>query len=140
MTPGLHEDFRRTAEQPKASERSFGLVFSAVFALTAFLPLWDGHPVRWWAAGVAAVLLGLALLAPRTLVLPNRLWTNFGELLHRIVSPVVMSLLFIVAVVPTAIMLRLMGRDPLRLKFDRKAMTYWQKRAPADSSSFTQQF
>ncbi|MHB1206271.1 MAG: hypothetical protein ACYCZX_11925, partial [Rhodospirillaceae bacterium] len=62
MTSGLHEDFKRTAEQPKASERSFGLVFSAVFALIAFLPLWDGHPVRWWAAGVAVAFLGLARL------------------------------------------------------------------------------
>ncbi len=140
MTSGLHEDFKRTAEQPKASERSFGLVFSAVFALIAFLPLWDGHPVRWWAAGVAVAFLGLARLAPRTLVLPNRLWMKFGELLHHIVSPVVMSLLFIVAVVPTAIILRLMGRDPLRLKFDKKAVTYWQKREPGEGVSFTQQF
>jgi hypothetical protein len=140
VTSGLHEDFNRTAEEPKASERSVGLVFSAVFALTAFLPLWGGHPVRWWAAGVAVTFLALALLAPRTLVLPNRLWMKFGELLHHIVSPVVMSLLFIVAVVPTALMLRLLGRDPLRLKFDKKAVTYWQKRERDDSSSFTQQF
>jgi hypothetical protein len=140
VTSGLHEDFKRTADGPKASERSFGLVFSAVFALVAFLPLWHGHPVRWWAAGVALAFLALALLAPRSLVLPNRLWMKFGELLHHIVSPVVMSLLFIVAVVPTALMLRLLGRDPLRLKFDKKAVTYWQKREPREGASFTQQF
>ena len=140
MTTALHEDFKRTADAPKASERSFGFVFSAVFALVAVLPLLDRHPVRWWAVGVAALFLTLALLAPRALALPNRLWMKFGELLHHIVSPVVMSLLFIVAVVPTALILRMMGRDPLRLKFDKKAVTYWQKREPREDASFTQQF
>jgi hypothetical protein len=140
LSSGLHEDFKRTADGPKASERSFGFVFSAVFALTGFLPLLGSHPVRWWAVGVSAAFLGLALLAPRTLIIPNRLWMKFGELLHHIVSPVVMSLLFIVAVVPTALILRLLGRDPLRLKLDKKAVTYWQNREPSEGASFTQQF
>ena len=144
---GFHEDFSRgaadfahTADEPKASERSFGLVFSAVFALAAFLPLLDHHAVRWWAAGVSAVFLILAFAAPRVLAFPNMLWMKLGKLLHMIVSPVVMSLLFIVAVVPTAIVLRLMGRDPLRLKFDNKAASYWQKRETREDASFTQQF
>ena len=137
---GFHEDFKRTADEPKASERSFGLVFSAVFALVAFLPLLDHHPVRWWSVVVAAAFLTLALAAPRVLAFPNLLWMKLGKLLHMIVSPVVMSALFIVAVVPTAVILRLMGRDPLRLKLDKKAASYWQKRETREDASFTQQF
>lgn len=137
---GFHEDLARTADEPKASERSFGLVFSAVFALAAFLPLLDHGAVRWWAVGVSAAFLTLALAAPRTLVFPNMLWMKLGKLLHMIVSPVVMSLLFIVAVVPTAVILRLLGRDPLRLKLDKKAASYWQNREPREDASFTQQF
>ena len=141
MTPtGFHEDLQRTAEEPQATERSFGLVFSAVFALIGLKPLFDHLAVRWWAIAVAVAFLVLGLFAPRTLALPNKLWMKFGKLLHHIVSPVIMSLLFILAVVPTAIVLRLMGRDPLRLKFDKKAVTYWQKREPAEGASFTQQF
>ena len=102
---GFHEDFKRTADEPKASERSFGLVFSAVFALVAFLPLLDHHPVRWWSVVVAAAFLTLALAAPRVLAFPNLLWMKLGKLLHMIVSPVVMSALFIVAVVATAVSL-----------------------------------
>jgi predicted membrane metal-binding protein len=137
---GFHEDLQRTAEEPQATERSFGLVFSAVFALVAFLRLLDDHPVRWWAVAVSAAFLILGLFAPRTLVLPNKLWMKFGKLLHHIVSPVVMSLLFIVAVIPTAVILRLMGRDPLRLKLDKKAASYWQKRETTENPSFTEQF
>ena len=137
---GFHEDLQRTADEPQATERSFGLVFSAVFALIGFLPLLDAHSVRWWAIAVSAAFLILGLLAPRTLALPNKLWMKFGKLLHHIVSPVVMSLLFIVAVVPTALILRLMGRDPLRLKLDKKAASYWQKREPREGASFTEQF
>lgn len=140
MSSGFHEDFARTADEPKASERSFGLVFSAVFALIAFLPLLDHESVRWWAAGVAVVFLILAFAAPRVLAIPNMLWMKLGKLLHMIVSPLVMSALFIVAVIPTALILRLMGRDPLRLKLDKKAASYWQKRTPDESASFTQQF
>ena len=132
---GFHEDLARTADEPKASERSFGLVFSAVFALAAFLPLLDHGAIRWWAVGVSGLFLILALAAPRALVLPNMLWMKLGTLLHMIVSPVVM-----VAVVPTAVILRLMGRDPLRLKLDKKAASYWQKREPREDASFTQQF
>ena len=137
---GFHEDFARTADEPKASERSFGLVFSAVFALAAFLPLLDHGAIRWWAVGVSGLFLILALAAPRALALPNMLWMKLGKLLHMIVSPVVLSLLFIVAVVPTAVILKLMGRDPLRLKLDKKAASYWQKREPREDASFTQQF
>ena len=141
MSSQFHEDFSRASDEPKASERSFGLVFAAVFTLAGLiLPLLRGQPVKLWAIAVAVVFLFLAVAAPRTLALPNRLWMQVGKLLHRIVSPLVMSLLFIIAVVPTALALRLMGRDPLRLKFDRKAATYWQKRASNTEDSFSNQF
>lgn len=140
MSSGFHEDFARTADEPKATERSFGLVFSAVFALAALLPILDRGQVRWWAVVASVAFLILALAAPRALAVPNMLWMKLGKLLHMIVSPVVMSLLFVVAVVPTALIIRLMGRDPLRLKLDKKAASYWQKRETREDASFTQQF
>ena len=62
-----------------------------------------------------------------------------GRVLNRIVSPVVMAVLFAVAVVPTGIVLKITGRDPLRLKFDKRATTYWQRREDA-AKSFADQF
>ena len=131
MTAPFHEDFRRdTGPVPRASERSFGLVFSVLFTAVGLLPLFNSQGVRWWALSVAAVFAGAGLAAPVLLIPLNRAWLAFGGLLHRIVSPVVLGLLFLVAVVPTGWYLRLTGADPLRLKLDRTATSYWLKRDP----------
>jgi large-conductance mechanosensitive channel len=76
------------------------------------------------------VFLAAASLAPRALKPLNRLWFLFGAFLHKIVSPLVMALLFFVTVTPIAILMRLAGKDPLRLKFDRAAKSYWIERTP----------
>jgi len=139
MTAQIHEDLSREIDEPGGSDRSFGLVFAAVFTTAAVLPLLHGHTLRVWALGPALAFLILALAAPRALAPLNRVWMAFGRLLNRIVSPVVMAVLFVIAVVPTGIVLRLMGRDPLRLKFDRGATTYWLRRDEAPKS-FADQF
>lgn len=110
------------------SERSFGLVFAAVFAIVALYPLLEGGSVRWLAVGGALVLATGALLRPGLFRVPNRLWFRFGALLGRFVSPVVMALVYIVAVLPTGLLMRLAGKDPLRLAGDREAPTYWIER------------
>jgi hypothetical protein len=140
MATQFHEDFSRETHDAGGSDRSFGFVFAAFFVLIALLPLAHGHAVRVWALGPAAVFAVLALAAPRVLAPLNRLWMAFGRLLNRIVSPLVMMLLFVVAVVPTGLVLRLLGRDPLKLKFDRAAATYWQNRSEEQSRSFADQF
>ena len=139
MTSQLHEDLSRELDEPGGSDKSFGLVFAGVFTAIAVLPLLHGHPLRAWALGPAVAFLVLAFAAPKVLAPLNRVWMAFGRLLDRIVSPIVMAVLFVVAVVPTGIVLRVMGRDPLRLKFDRSATTYWQRREDA-SKSFADQF
>jgi Saxitoxin biosynthesis operon protein SxtJ len=107
------------------SERSFGVVFSIVFAIIGAVPLLRGGELRLWALLVAAVFLGLGLLAPGILRPLNILWFRFGLLLGRIIAPVVISLLFFIAVTPTALIMRLLGKDVLSLRFDRTAKSYW---------------
>jgi hypothetical protein len=125
-----HEDFSRQEDVKPSSDRSFGLVISAFFLLVSFWPLVRGEPVRWWALGVAVVLAALALLWTTTLAPLNKLWTKLGVLLYRIVSPVVMALLFYVTVTPIALLMRLLGKDPLRLRPDPGAASYWIDRTP----------
>jgi hypothetical protein len=125
-----HEDFGRQGEVKRGSDRSFGLVFAGVFTLIGLWPLIDGAAPRWWALVVALAFSTLAAAAPRVLATPNRLWHRFGLLLNRIVSPVALGLTFYLAVMPTGLIMRLMGKDPLRLKLDRDAATYWIKREP----------
>lgn len=126
----MHEDLRREHDVKRSSERSFGIVFAVVFAIVGLLPLLSRGEFRIWALGLAAVFLGLAFLWQAPLRPLNRLWMRFGLLLHAIVSPVIMGLLFYGTVAPIGLLMRLAGKDPLRLKRDPQASSYWIQRTP----------
>ena len=111
------------------SERGFGFVFAAVFAVFSLWPLTGSGAVRIWALAVAALFLATALARPNILRPLNRVWFRFGLLLGRIVSPIVMAVVFSVAITPTALIMRALGKDLLRLKFDPDAESYWIRRA-----------
>lgn len=133
-TQQFHEQFDRDNAVKAGSDRAFGLVFAAVFALIGLWPLLADGGIRAWALIVAATFMALGLFAPGALAPLNRLWFLFGLLLHKIVSPLVMGLLFFTTVTPIAILMRLAGKDPLRLKFDREARSYWIARVPPGPS------
>lgn len=124
------------------STRSLGLVFSGFFAIVALLPVLGGGPVRLWALAVSAAFLAVGLVRPALLGPLNRVWFRFGLLLNRVVSPVVMGLLFFLTVTPTALLMRAVGKDPLRLRRAPRQPSYWIARDPAGprSGSFKDQF
>jgi hypothetical protein len=123
------------------SERSFGLVFAAFFALLAAHRAWTGRDYLWLAVA-AIVMIVLALAVPAVLAPFNRFWYRFGMLLSRIFQPVVLGLLFFVTVTPIALIMRLTGKDPLRLRFAKDLDSYWIARDPSGSSgsSLNRQF
>ena len=86
--------------------------------------------MRLWALIAALVFLGAAIVIPRALAPLNRLWLRFGELLNRITSPIALAILFYGVVMPTGIAMRLFGKDPLRLRRDAQARSYWIDRDP----------
>jgi hypothetical protein len=132
-----HEPSPCQDEVKIGSDRSFGLVFAAVFVAIAGLPLLRGAPVRWWALALAAIFALAALTAPSLLRPLNRIWFKFGLVLHHIVNPIMMGAIFFIAVTPMALVMRALGRDPLRLKHDPACATYWVPRerpAPAPRS------
>ena len=126
----MHEDLSRQHEVKSSSERAFGFVFAVVFALVGLWPLAQGGALRLWALAVGAVFLVLALVWTAPLRPLNRLWTRLGLLLHAIVSPVVMGLLFFGTVLPIGLILRLSGKDLLNLRRDPAARSYWIERKP----------
>ena len=132
-----HEDFAREEEVKASSNRSFGFVFAAVFAIIGLWPLFHGNAVRLWSLGIGVAFLVIALASPTLLAPLNRLWMKFGLLLHAIVNPVVMAFLFFSTVTPIALFLRWQGKDPLRLKLDPNAKTYWIDRTPPGPSPDT---
>jgi hypothetical protein len=130
MQQSTHESFARDDKVTVGSERSFGIVMAVFFGLIGALNLWhDGH-IWPWLGGVAAVFLAAAYLWPATLKPLNWLWFKFGLLLHAVVNPLVMGLLFYVAVWPTGIVMRALGRDLLRLKREPDSDSYWIVRRP----------
>lgn len=126
----MHEDFKRQHTIERGSERALGLVFTAFFLVVGCLPVFGGNAVRGWAIVVAAAFLAITLLRPDLLAPLNRIWTWLGLLLHRVVSPLVLGALFFLVVTPIAVLMRALGKDPLRLRFDRTAGTYWIERRP----------
>ena len=127
----MHEHTQKHSGESKgASDRSFGIVFSTFFFLIALFPLLKGGSIRLWFLVIAGIFLLLALAVPGVLAPANRLWMKFGELLNHIVSPVALGIVFYVAVFPTGLMLCIFGKDPLRLRLDPTAESYWIKRNP----------
>lgn len=137
-----HEDLNRKQDVERSSDRSFGVVFAVVFLVIAGWPLLHDAGPRWWAAGAAAAFALVAALKPVLLARLNRWWTGFGILLGKVVGPIALGLLFYGVLVPIGVMMRVAGKDPLRLKRDASATTYWIRREPPGPppDSMTNQF
>ena len=120
--------YKQHVEINIGSEKSFGVIFSIIFLIVALYPLADSQGLHWWAVIVSAIFLLLALVAPKALSLPNKLWFKFGILLGSIVAPIVMVFVYFITVLPTGIIMRLLGKDLLKQKLDKNAKSYWIKR------------
>ena len=138
----FHEKFHREEARVGGSDRAFGLVFAVVCAVMGAINFWRGHDAWPWWLGAAAIFLFLARALPRSLRPLNRLWTKFGLLLHRVVQPIVVGILFFSTIVPMGLVLQAVGKDLLRLRLDRSARSYWIERDPPGPSpdSFKNQF
>ena len=128
--PSFHEDLSRKQEVKAGSERALGVVFAIVFLIVGLWPLIGDGAIRLWALIVAGTFLALGCLAPKLLKPLNWLWFRFGLLLHKVVNPIIMALLFFTTVTPIALMMKMAGKDPLRRKFDPTAKSYWIERQP----------
>jgi hypothetical protein len=137
----IHEDYRREIHGGGPSDRNFGGVFAAAFLLFGLWPLRHSRPVRLWCLVLSGTLFVVTLAWPALLHGPNRIWTRCGILLGRVVNPIVTGLLFYLVFTPTAVVLRWMGKDLLRLARDQNAKTYWiQRNAAEDLSDMRNQF
>ncbi len=107
-----------------SSNRSFGIVFFIVFLLIAFYPLLKGNDLRIWSLIISFTFLVLGLINSKILTPLNRLWFKFGLLLGKFISPLIMGIIFFVVVTPIGIIMRLLNKDLLNLKYNKKE-TYW---------------
>ena len=107
-----------------SSNRSFGIVFFIVFLLIALYPLTYVGDVRIWSVIISLFFLVLGLLNSKILTPLNKLWFKFGIFLGKIISPIIMGIIFFLVVTPIGLIMRLIGKDVLNLKYsDNKS--YW---------------
>ena len=111
------------------SNRSFGIVFFIVFLLIAIYPLINQEEVRIWSLIISFLFLFLGLLNSKILTPFNKLWFKFGLFLGKIVSPIIMGIIFFLVVTPIGLLMRLLGKDVLNLKLNKKKSSYWIEKA-----------
>ena len=129
----FHEDFGRQEAPAGGSNRAFGLTVGGILAAIGLARWVLSGDLGWlagvlMAAGLPLVLFGL--VAANSLAPLNRAWHRLGLMLLRITNPILMGLIFYVTVTPIALIMRLAGKDPLHLKFDSEASSYWIDRRP----------
>ena len=107
-----------------SSNKSFGIVFFVVFLIIAIYPLTNSEDIRLWSVIISVIFLVLALLNSKILTPLNKLWFRFGIFLGKIISPLIMGIIFFLVVTPTGLIMRLLGKDVLNLKYDKK-QSYW---------------
>ena len=122
-----------------SSNRSFGLVFFILFLGIALWPLIYDGSIRTWSVIIATIFLFLGILNSKLLNPLNKLWFKLGIVLGSIIAPLVMGAIFFIVVTPIGLFMRIVGKDLLRVKFDKKVRSYWIKR-DKNVSTMKQQF
>ena len=113
-----------------SSNRSFGIVFFVVFLIIAIYPLTYSGDVRLWSVIISIIFLVLALLNSKILTPLNKLWFKLGIFLGRIISPIIMGIIFFLVVTPIGLIMRLLRKDVLNLKYNNN-QSYWiEKNGP----------
>jgi len=121
-------EFTTNLKIKQGSEKSFGIVFSIIFLIIALYPAVELLEFQIFSAAVSIIFLLFAFLAPRVLIVPNKLWFKFGVFLGSIIAPIVMTLIYFVTILPVGLIMRLLGKDLLRKEIDKNSKSYWIRR------------
>jgi hypothetical protein len=114
-------------ETKVGSNKSFGIVFFVVFLLISFYPLLNSESIRLWSLIVSTIFLILGILNSNLLSPLNKLWFKFGIFLGKIISPIIMGIIFFLVVTPIGLIMRLFGKDVLNLRYN-DYKSYWIKK------------
>lgn len=137
MISGLHEEFSREHTVEGASNKRFGLVVGGILLLFGCVRAYLHGEIGWFAAllgGVGLVLVLAALIKSEVLEPANRGWNKFGLLLHKVTNPIFLGGMYVIAIVPTGLMMRAFGVDPMGMRRERKD-TYWIARGKSGSTA-----
>ena len=137
MKAGLHEEFARDYQVEAASNKRFGLVVGAILLLFGAIRAWLHGEIGWLAGilgAVGLVLILAALIKPDALEGAHRGWMKLGLVLHKVTNPLFLGAMYGIAIIPTGLMMRLFGADPMGLRREPKG-TYWIARSKTSSTA-----
>ena len=112
----------------KNTNRSFGILFFVVFFIIGIWPILSGNELRLWSFIIAIIFLILGIMRSRFLTPLNVAWIKFGVLLGVIIAPIIMGLVYFLVVLPIGILMKVLGKDLLELKFKKNEISYWNKK------------
>ena len=112
----------------KKQNRGFGLLFFIVFLVLALWPLRNGEEINFYLTFIALIFLLLGLINSKILTPLNKGWIKFGEILGRIIAPIVMAIVYFLILTPVSLFVRLFGKDLISMKFNDSLKSYWIKR------------
>jgi len=111
----------------KENNKSFGILFFIVFLLIAIWPVINSEPIRIWSIIISILFLILGITNSKILTPLKRGWIKLGEILGKVVAPIIMGFIYFIIITPIGILMRLFGKDLLNIKFN-KDKSYWIKR------------
>lgn len=109
----------------QSSVKSFGILFFIVFLIIGFWPKINGEEIRLWSIIISIIFLILGIINSKILIPLSNYWIKLGELLGKIIAPIIMLIIYFIIVTPTALILRIFKKDILKLKSDEKLKSYW---------------
>ena len=108
--------------------RGFGLLFFIVFLVLALWPLTKKGEINFYLISIALIFLILGLFNSKILSPLNKVWIKFGEILGRVIAPIVMAIVYFLILTPISLLVRLFGKDLIGMKFSNDIKSYWIKR------------
>jgi len=121
----MHEDPKEHQKVKLGTDKSFGVVFSVAFLLISIAGFWNN--TNWYMHTILASLIFVILSFIKPVILRplNFVWFKIGLLLHSIINPIIMSILFFIVITPFALIMRLFGKSPININYDNSAKSYW---------------
>ena len=120
-----------TQKEKLPSNRNFGLVFFVFFLIIGLWPLLETNEIRYWSIFFSIIFFLLGITNSKLLNPLNKIWFNFGILLGKVISPLIMGIIFFLVVTPIGVIMRVFGKDILSLKYNKKNKSYWiEKNGP----------
>ena len=114
--------------KPQSTNRSFGILFFILFFILGLWPLKNLESLNYYLIGISIIFLLLGLKNSKLLTPLNKTWIKFGEILGLIIAPLVMALVYFIFLTPISLIVRIVGKDLLGIKFNKKLDSYWIKR------------